>query len=218
MAAVACGTKAMSLFKRTLVLSPGAAPRGAGTPPRGCPLPPAAWPSKDRPRGEGVCGRLRSPAAAGRPPQPQPHSSPSASPTAMCLLCPQDSLSSSLKTCYKYLNQTSRSFAAVIQALDGEMRHAVCIFYLVLRALDTLEDDMTISVERKVPLLHNFHSYLYEPDWRFTESKEKDRQVLEDFPTVAGLAGRGRAHEWWGGRQLARVPGGKCKTSSLRAV
>lgn len=34
----------------------------------------------------------------------------------------QDSLSSSLKTCYKYLNQTSRSFAAVIQALDGEMR------------------------------------------------------------------------------------------------
>lgn len=85
----------------------------------------------------------------------------------------QDSLSSSLKTCYKYLNQTSRSFAAVIQALDGEMRHAVCIFYLVLRALDTLEDDMTISIERKVPLLHNFHSYLYEPDWRFTESKER---------------------------------------------
>ncbi|XP_042099487.1 squalene synthase isoform X3 [Ovis aries] len=97
----------------------------------------------------------------------------------------QDSLSSSLKTCYKYLNQTSRSFAAVIQALDGEMRHAVCIFYLVLRALDTLEDDMTISIERKVPLLHNFHSYLYEPDWRFTESKEKDRQVLEDFPTIS---------------------------------
>ncbi|KAB1255953.1 Squalene synthase [Camelus dromedarius] len=96
----------------------------------------------------------------------------------------QDSLSSSLKTCYKYLNQTSRSFAAVIEALDGEMRHAVCIFYLVLRALDTLEDDMTISIEKKVPLLHNFHSYLYEPDWRFTESKEKDRQVLEDFPTV----------------------------------
>ncbi|XP_032711645.1 squalene synthase isoform X3 [Lontra canadensis] len=97
----------------------------------------------------------------------------------------QDSLSSSLKTCYKYLNQTSRSFAAVIEALDGEMRHAVCIFYLVLRALDTLEDDMTISIEKKVPLLHNFHSYLYEPDWRYMESKEKDRQVLEDFPTIS---------------------------------
>lgn len=97
----------------------------------------------------------------------------------------QDSLSSSMKTCYKYLNQTSRSFAAVIEALDGEMRHAVCIFYLVLRALDTVEDDMTISVEKKIPLLHNFHSFLYEPEWRYMESKEKDRQVLEDFPTIS---------------------------------
>ncbi|XP_073911392.1 squalene synthase isoform X3 [Castor canadensis] len=97
----------------------------------------------------------------------------------------KDSLSSSLKTCYKYLNQTSRSFAAVIQALDGEMRHAVCIFYLVLRALDTLEDDMSISVEKKIPLLHNFHTFLYEPEWRFMESKEKHRQVLEDFPTIS---------------------------------
>lgn len=46
---------------------------------------------------------------------------------------------------------------------------------------------MTISIEKKIPLLHNFHSYLYEPEWRFMESKEKDRQVLEDFPTVVEL-------------------------------
>ncbi|XP_023570406.1 squalene synthase [Octodon degus] len=97
----------------------------------------------------------------------------------------QDSLTSSMKTCYKYLNQTSRSFAAVIQALDGDIRHAVCVFYLVLRALDTLEDDMTISVEKKVPLLQSFHTFLYDPDWRYMESKDKHRQVLEDFPTVA---------------------------------
>ncbi|XP_078503707.1 squalene synthase isoform X3 [Lissotriton helveticus] len=94
-------------------------------------------------------------------------------------------MSDSLKVCYKYLNETSRSFAAVIQALDGELRHAVCIFYLVLRALDTVEDDMTISLEAKIPLLHDFHTYLYEPEWRYTESKEKDRQVLEDFPTIS---------------------------------
>lgn len=43
---------------------------------------------------------------------------------------------------------------------------------------------MTISVEKKIPMLRNFHTFLYEPEWRFTESKEKDRQVLEDFPTV----------------------------------
>nr|XP_020633792.1 squalene synthase [Pogona vitticeps] len=63
--------------------------------------------------------------------------------------------------------------------------HAVCIFYLVLRALDTVEDDMTINLETKVPILHNFHSYLYQPDWRFMESNEKDKQVLEDFPTIS---------------------------------
>ncbi|XP_065257299.1 squalene synthase isoform X1 [Emys orbicularis] len=97
----------------------------------------------------------------------------------------QDALSDNLKICYKYLNQTSRSFAAVIQALDGELRHAVCILYLVLRALDTVEDDMTISLETKVPMLHDFHSYLYQLDWRYMESKEKYKQVLEDFPTIS---------------------------------
>ncbi|XP_067274398.1 squalene synthase isoform X2 [Pseudorasbora parva] len=96
-----------------------------------------------------------------------------------------DSMSETLRTCYAYLNQTSRSFAAVIQALDGELRHAVCIFYLVLRALDTVEDDMTIPLEKKVPLLNDFHSFLYQPEWCFTESREKDRQVLEDFPTIS---------------------------------
>ncbi|CAM5098728.1 unnamed protein product [Eretmochelys imbricata] len=97
----------------------------------------------------------------------------------------QDALSDRLKICYRYLNQTSRSFAAVIQALDGELRHAVCILYLVLRALDTVEDDMTISLETKVPMLHDFHSYLYQLDWRYMESKEKYKQVLEDFPTIS---------------------------------
>ncbi|NXW48105.1 FDFT synthase, partial [Nyctiprogne leucopyga] len=96
-----------------------------------------------------------------------------------------DSLGRGLRTCYRYLNQTSRSFAAVIQALDGELRHAVCIFYLVLRALDTIEDDMTINLDVKVPMLQEFHSYLYQPEWKYTESKEKDRQVLEDFPTIS---------------------------------
>ncbi|XP_063298099.1 squalene synthase-like isoform X2 [Pelobates fuscus] len=97
----------------------------------------------------------------------------------------RDTMSESLQTCYRYLNETSRSFAAVIQALDGELRHAVCIFYLVLRALDTVEDDMTINLETKIPMLHNFHTYLYDTEWKFTESKEKDRQVLEDFPTIS---------------------------------
>ncbi|CAL8316078.1 unnamed protein product [Merluccius merluccius] len=90
-----------------------------------------------------------------------------------------------MRTCYRYLNQTSRSFAAVIESLDGDLRHAVCIFYLVLRSLDTVEDDMSIPLEKKVPMLNDFHTYLYQPDWCFTESQEKDRRVLEDFPTIS---------------------------------
>ncbi|XP_077188634.1 squalene synthase-like isoform X1 [Paroedura picta] len=51
--------------------------------------------------------------------------------------------------------------------------------------MDTIEDDMTISLETKVPMLRNFHSYLYQPDWKFMGSKGKDRQLLEDFPTIS---------------------------------
>lgn len=105
-------------------------------------------------------------------------------PANVCFSC-QDSMSDTLRTCYAYLNQTSRSFAAVIQALDGELRHAVCIFYLVLRALDTVEDDMSIPLEQKLPLLQDFHTFLYQPEWSFSQSREKDRRVLEDFPTIS---------------------------------
>uniref|UniRef100_A0A8B9DC53 Squalene synthase n=2 Tax=Anserinae TaxID=2068722 RepID=A0A8B9DC53_ANSCY len=76
-------------------------------------------------------------------------------------------------------------WAATGPSCRASTRHAVCIFYLVLRALDTIEDDMTISLDVKVPMLHEFHSYLYQPDWKYMESKEKDRQVLEDFPTIS---------------------------------
>ncbi|XP_077367406.1 squalene synthase isoform X2 [Festucalex cinctus] len=106
-----------------------------------------------------------------------------------------ESMSQSLRTCYVYLNQTSRSFAAVIQALDGELRHAVCIFYLVLRALDTLEDDMSIPLHTKLPMLNDFHTFLYQDAWNFSDSREKDRQVLEDFPTIS-LEFRNLAEEY----------------------
>ena len=60
----------------------------------------------------------------------------------------------------------------------------MCIFYLVLRALDTVEDDMSIPIKTKVPMLKAFHKHLYEPDWKFMDSKEKDYIVLEEFPKV----------------------------------
>ena len=64
-------------------------------------------------------------------------------------------------------------------------RSAICIFYLILRALDTVEDDMTITEEVKVPLLKEFHTRLYDSQWCFMDSKEKDKAVLEEFPIVS---------------------------------
>ena len=55
-----------------------------------------------------------------------------------------------------------RSFAIVIQQLPRQLRDSVCIFYLVLRALDTVEDDMSIPIEQKVPVLRQFHTHIYE--------------------------------------------------------
>ncbi|KAL0089829.1 farnesyl diphosphate synthase [Phycomyces blakesleeanus] len=90
------------------------------------------------------------------------------------------------KKCYQFLDMTSRSFAAVIQELDDELRDAICIFYLVLRGLDTVEDDMTISLEKKLPLLRSFDKIIYQRGWNFNENgpNEKDRELLVQFDVV----------------------------------
>lgn len=68
--------------------------------------------------------------------------------------------------CYAALKKVSRSFAAVIWQLPVGLRDAVCLFYLVLRALDSIEDDMDFPVEKKVPLLLSFHEKNYDAGWR----------------------------------------------------
>lgn len=62
-----------------------------------------------------------------------------------------------MEYCYAALNKVSRSFAVVIQQLPPELRNAVCIFYLTLRGLDTVEDDMNIALPEKLHLLRQFH-------------------------------------------------------------
>ncbi len=88
--------------------------------------------------------------------------------------------------CYYYLNLTSRSFARVIQELDSELRHAVCLFYLILRGLDTVEDDMSLALPRKVEVLREFHQCLENRGWTFTENGpgEKDAALLKGFDVV----------------------------------
>ena len=45
------------------------------------------------------------------------------------------------------------------------------MFYLVLRGMDTIEDDMTIPIETKIPLLRTFHEKISQKGWIFTESE-----------------------------------------------
>lgn len=54
------------------------------------------------------------------------------------------------------------SFAVVIQQLPNPLRDAICVFYLVLRGLDTVEDDMSIPITTKVPILRSFHEKIYQ--------------------------------------------------------
>jgi farnesyl-diphosphate farnesyltransferase len=91
-----------------------------------------------------------------------------------------------LKECYRFLDLTSRSFVAVIQELHPELLVPVSVFYLILRSLDTVEDDMTISIEEKEPLLRDFYTHIDDENWTYDGNgpEEKDREVLVKFDCV----------------------------------
>ncbi|KAK9459147.1 isoprenoid synthase domain-containing protein [Lipomyces oligophaga] len=95
-----------------------------------------------------------------------------------------DKESDNQKRCYELLKLTSRSFAAVIEELSPELRVATMLFYLILRGLDTIEDDMTIPNPVKLPILRSFYEKLDQKGWTFNDSKEKDRVVLEEFDKI----------------------------------
>ena len=84
------------------------------------------------------------------------------------------------------LCKVSRSFAAVIRQLPPTLLVDVLIFYLVLRALDTVEDDMTAfeSNEIKIQHLMNFHkTALMDPNWSMDGVGEADeKRLLQEFP------------------------------------
>lgn len=87
--------------------------------------------------------------------------------------------------CYSMLHKVSRSFALVIQQLDTDLRDAVCIFYLVLRALDTVEDDTSIATEIKVPILLAFHHHIYEREWHFSCGTKDYKVLMDEFHHVS---------------------------------
>lgn len=92
------------------------------------------------------------------------------------------------KFCETVLKKVSRSFALVIQTLPDDLRISVCVFYLVLRALDTIEDDMMAFKTRKdhkIKLLRSFADKLRLPNYRLMNVGEaEEKQLLEEFPKV----------------------------------
>ncbi|KAI3429253.1 hypothetical protein D9Q98_005350 [Chlorella vulgaris] len=92
-----------------------------------------------------------------------------------------------LAFCYDMLNRVSRSFAIVIQQLPAGLRDAVCVFYLVLRALDTVEDDMSLDPALKVPLLRCFHEKSYDRKWKMSCGSGEYVRLMENYPLVTDV-------------------------------
>ncbi|KAF8574114.1 farnesyl-diphosphate farnesyltransferase [Ramaria rubella] len=92
----------------------------------------------------------------------------------------------SMRRCWEFLDMTSTTFSAVTKQLEGDMGKVICIFYLVLRALDTVEDDMSLPSDLKQSLLRSFHEKITQDGWNFDGSgpNEKDRQLLLEFEVV----------------------------------
>lgn len=91
-----------------------------------------------------------------------------------------------LRQCFYYLDMTSRSFSFVVQELNPELLVPVALFYLILRGLDTIEDDMTIPLETKEPLLRDFENIIEQDGWNFAGNgpDEKDRELCVHFDVV----------------------------------
>ena len=98
----------------------------------------------------------------------------------------------SLRRCFDFLDQTSRSFYTVILELHPELLVPITLFYLVLRGLDTIEDDMTIPLDKKEPLLRQFYETTEVEGWTFDGNgpDEKDRQLLVEFACVVEELGK----------------------------
>ena len=92
-----------------------------------------------------------------------------------------------LAFCYDMLNKVSRSFAIVIQQLPHELQDAVCIFYLVLRALDTIEDDMAIPEKTKCPELEKFHQKIYDPKYVYPCGEKHYKRLMDEYTKVTAV-------------------------------
>ncbi|KAI3859194.1 hypothetical protein MKX03_034598 [Papaver bracteatum] len=74
---------------------------------------------------------------------------------------------------------------SIQQYLGPELGNAICVFYCVLRALDTVEDDMNMPSDVKVPILENFHRHIYDGHLQFSCGKNHHKELIDQFHHVS---------------------------------
>ncbi|KAL5791035.1 hypothetical protein ACOSQ2_005923 [Xanthoceras sorbifolium] len=87
--------------------------------------------------------------------------------------------------CYTMVYKFLRN-ALIFQQFETKIRDAVCVFYLVLRVLDTIEDDTSIPTAVKVPMLIDFYCHLNDIDWHYScGTRNLDKVVVDEFHYVS---------------------------------
>lgn len=90
-----------------------------------------------------------------------------------------------LTFCFDKLQKVSRSFNIVIQQLDTELKNVICIFYLVLRGLDTIEDDMSIPKDKKKEMLLSFYNDIEKDNFTLDcGDKPEYKNLMNNFDKV----------------------------------
>lgn len=101
--------------------------------------------------------------------------------------------------CDKMLGKVSRSFAAVIRQLPKQLAMDVVVYYLALRGLDTVEDDMTVFDDNadKIHCLRRFHETVLigQGSKLGTKGGKEGRPSIDKFIGDNGLVGIGEADE-----------------------
>lgn len=95
------------------------------------------------------------------------------------------------KYAYSSLCNVSRSFALVIMELQPKLRHPICVFYLILRAMDTVEDDTSVDSEVRRKLCIRFWTLL-DAD---RSSLDQDREDHDPTPWSSSQFGTGAEKE-----------------------
>ncbi|GFH30941.1 uncharacterized protein HaLaN_29879, partial [Haematococcus lacustris] len=71
--------------------------------------------------------------------------------------------------------------------LPNPLRDAICVFYLVLRGLDTVEDDMALPDSVKLPALLSFHKDIYERGFTLPCGYNHYKRLMAQFGTVVDV-------------------------------